>query len=96
MLTSPWIVKMPGQPGKWVDTSTLQMRARSEVIRPDTLVIEVATGVSYNASQIPRMYSENSHVTALLLRFFLGAFGVNRYYLGHTGQGIVELLTFGG
>ena len=42
-------------------------------------------------SQEPKSYT-----TAVLLSFFLGGLGVDRFYLGYTGIGIAKLLTFGG
>jgi TM2 domain-containing membrane protein YozV len=34
--------------------------------------------------------------TSLLLSIFLGAYGVDRFYIGHTGMGVGKLLTCGG
>ncbi len=40
--------------------------------------------------------SDKSYVAALVLSFFLGGLGIDRFYLGHIGTGIVKLLTGGG
>ena len=40
--------------------------------------------------------SEKDLSTTVLLSFFLGVFGVDRFYLGYIGLGILKLLTVGG
>ncbi|MFZ4893610.1 TM2 domain-containing protein [Plantibacter sp. Mn2098] len=40
--------------------------------------------------------SNKSFVTTWLLSWLLGGFGIDRFYLGKVGTGIVKLITFGG
>jgi hypothetical protein len=40
--------------------------------------------------------SDKSKVVAGILQLFLGGFGVGRFYTGHTGMAVAQLLTCGG
>jgi len=40
--------------------------------------------------------SDKQKVVAALLCFFVGCFGIHRFYVGKIGTGILQLVTFGG
>lgn len=40
----------------------------------------------------PRRTNDRNKIVAALLAFFLGVFGIHRFYLGRTGSGIVMLV----
>jgi hypothetical protein len=61
-------------------------------------VVCVKCGVAVNQAPTGQIgpVSDKEWLPALLLAFFVGCFGVHRFYTGHIGIGIVQLLTLGG
>lgn len=91
-----WQVMIPGASPDPVETATLAQWAQSGAIKANSLVKEIATGVTYPASQIPGVFSDKTYLTALLLSIFVGGLGIDRFYVGHVGLGVGKLLTAGG
>jgi TM2 domain-containing membrane protein YozV len=48
------------------------------------------------ATETAAATGSKSWIAALLLCFFVGTFGIHRFYVGKIGTGILMLVTFGG
>ncbi len=75
----------------------LQELAKQKVIQAETVIrIGTGKGKTYPALMIPGVFSDKSMTTALILGLLAGSLGIDRFYLGYTGLGILKLLTLGG
>jgi hypothetical protein len=90
------VQRMGGEEGPFT-IAELQAQARAGTLRANTLVKRGdGTGNWFPASEIPGVFSEKDWLTAVLLSFFVGVLGIDRFYLGYTTYGILKLITFGG
>ena len=92
----PFYVQALGQEQGPLDFNGLAQMAVAGQIKGDTPVRSAESQQYFSAKEVPGLFSDKEWLTMVLIAWIGGSLGIDKFYKGETGLGVVKLITCGG